>query len=467
MVAVGFSNPVGQCLMTAHLAGEPPARVIGQQCVSTRLAVDGSGDHAWTGRPARWPPTDRTPRMKSTSGAPQMCWRFDEFELDGVQHEVRRHGEPVSLEPQVFELLAYLIANHQRIVSRDELMDTVWGAGRGSDASLSTRIKEARRALGDSGESQKYIRTIYKRGYQFVAVPTIADQPVDSSAGVPTPAQRVGFAYARDGVRLAYGIAGSGPPLVRAANWMTHLGHDLYSPVWRHWVADLAARRRLIRYDERGCGLSDWDVGAFTFDHWVADLECVVDTLQLERFPLLGVAQGGAVAVAYAARHPERVSRLILVGTYAQGRSVRAVGETEHRLAALDIELARLGWGRSDPAFRQVLASQVYPGGTRADWDAFGSLQIRATAPDSAVRFLEHSADIDVLAQARGIQCPTLILHSTGDRRVPLYCALQLASAIPDARLVKLESDNHLLTAQEPAWQCFLREVDGFLGLSH
>jgi pimeloyl-ACP methyl ester carboxylesterase/DNA-binding winged helix-turn-helix (wHTH) protein len=390
-------------------------------------------------------------------------WRFDEYLLDAARYELWRAGVAVALEPQVFELLSYLVENHHRMVTRDELMDAIWGAGHGSEASLSTRIKAARRALGDDGVAQNYIRTVRARGYQFVGVPTTVLLPAENLPPKPLPTQRVAFSYARDGVRLAYGITGTGPPLVRAANWMTHLGYDVDSPVWRHWVSEMAANHTLIRYDERGCGLSEWDVGDFTFDDWLSDLESVVDTLELKRFPLLGVSQGGAVAAAYAARHPERVSKLVLVSAYAQGRAVRAVSDTEHRLAELDLELARLGWGRKDPAFRQVFAAQFQPGGTREDWDAFDQMQRLTTSPQNAVRFLEQFASIDVRDEVRDITCPTLIVHSRDDLRVPYGCAHQLAALIPGARLVALDSANHLLTAGEPAWQIFCGEVEQFL----
>ena len=193
------------------------------------------------------------------------------------------------------------------------------------------------------------------------------------------------------------------------------------------------------------------------------DLESVVETLGLERFPLLGVSQGGAVAVAYAARHPERVSRLVLCGAYARGRGVRAVGNEEKRAAALDLELARVGWGRDDPAFRQVFAAQFQPDGTRADWAAFDQLQRRTTSPENAVRFLEEFGRIDVCDLAREVSCPTLIMHSRDDHRVPMRYGEELAALIPDSRLVALASNNHLLTAAEPAWPVFLAEVDAFL----
>ena len=167
---------------------------------------------------------------------------------------------------------------------------------------------------------------------------------------------------------------GSGPVLVKAANWMTHLDYDVESPVWRHWLEGLAAGRTLLRYDERGCGLSDWNVDHFNFDDWVDDLELVVDAEGLETFPLLGVSQGAAVAVAFAARHPDRVERLILAGAYGRGRLARASTDDQRREAALDLELARIGWGRDEPSFRQVFTSQFLPDGTREQWEAFNDL---------------------------------------------------------------------------------------------
>jgi pimeloyl-ACP methyl ester carboxylesterase len=244
---------------------------------------------------------------------------------------------------------------------------------------------------------------------------------------------------------------------------MTHLGYDIESPVWRHWVRDLASRHTFIRYDERGCGLSDWNATEFTFEDWVTDLETVVEAVGLTRFPLLGVSQGGAVAVAYAARHPDQVTKLVLCSAYARGRSVRAVNDEERRAAALDLDLARVGWGRDDPAFRQVFAAQFLPDGTRADWQAFDHLQRRTTSPDNAVRFLEEFARIDVRDLAEQVSCPTLIMHSLDDHRVPMRYGEELAALIRDSRLVALESNNHLLTETEPAWQMFRSELEAFL----
>jgi pimeloyl-ACP methyl ester carboxylesterase/DNA-binding winged helix-turn-helix (wHTH) protein len=419
---------------------------------------------------ATWTPT-RSEQVSLTSTEstseptpptkPGRVWRFDDFALDTARYELRCGEDVIRVEPQVFDVMTLLVSNNDRFVTKEELFDSVWGGRFVGEAALTSRIKAARRALGDDGESQRYIRTVRGRGYQFVG--TLRADPAAAHVPAPAPRQHIAFCRAADGVRLAYAVAGEGPPLVRAANWMTHLGYDIESPVWRHWVRELADGRNFIRYDERGCGLSDWEAGEFTFDDWVADLESVVEALGLERFPLLGVSQGGAVAVAYAARHPERVTKLVLCSAYARGREVRAQNDGERRAAALDLELARVGWGRDDPAFRQVFAAQFLPDGTRADWEAFDHLQRRTTSPDNAVQFLEEFARIDVRELAERVSCPTLIMHARDDHRVPMRYGEELAALIPDSRLVALSSNNHLLTETEPAWQVFCDELRTFL----
>lgn len=201
-----------------------------------------------------------SPREPTRETAPAgRAWRFDDFVLDTARYELRRGGEKIRVEPQVFDVMTLLVSHQDRFVTKEELFDSVWGGRFVGEAALTSRIKAARRALGDDGESQRYIRTVRGRGYQFVGT-IIADAPTPA-APAPPPRQHIAFCRAGDGVRLAYAVAGDGPPLVRAANWMTHLGYDIESPVWRHWVRDLALRRTFIRYDERGCGLSDWEAG--------------------------------------------------------------------------------------------------------------------------------------------------------------------------------------------------------------
>lgn len=392
-------------------------------------------------------------------------YSFGEFTLDPLRFELRRSGTDVHVEPQVFDVLRYLIEHRDRVVTKAELLDEVWGSRFVSDTTLTTRIKAARRALADDGEAQRWIRTVRGRGYQFVGdtITPGASAGVVVESGPPVP-EDIRFCHGDDGVRIAYGLAGAGPPLVKAANWMTHLGYDSSSLVWQHWLAALSERHRLVRYDERGCGLSQWGIPSFSFENWVRDLETVVDAAGLGSFPLLGLSQGAAVAIAYAVAHPERVERLVLVGGYAAGRAVRARSAQEQAASALDIELARVGWGGADRAFRGVFAMQFYPDGPPEIWDAFDELQRRTTPPDNAVRFLQEFARVDVRDLAPQVRCPVLLLHSRDDMRVPYERAGRvLAELIPHSKLVPLPSRNHLLTGEEPAWPMLLDELWSFL----
>lgn len=405
-------------------------------------------------------------------------YSFAEFELDLDRCELRRAGAPVHVEPKVLDLICHLVVNRHRVVSKNELLDAVWGDRFVSESALTSSLKSARRALGDSGAQQRFIRTVQRKGYRFVhdAVAAPADHvavgtgPTGSAGAADgheernlVETQQIRFCHARDGARIAFATVGHGPVLMKAANWMTHLDLEWTSPVWSHWLHGLAQGRRLVRYDERGCGLSTWDVPGFGFDDWVDDLATVVDAAGLDRFPLLGVSQGGSVAITYAVQHPERVSHLILSGAYARGRLVRAQNAQERAAAELNLELARVGWGREDPSFLQVFASQFLPDGTHEEWAAFTDFQRRTTSPDNAVRFLEVFGQIDVTRVAGGVSCPTLILHSRADVRVPVSQATELADLIPDSRLVLLESHNHLLTEHEPAWPEFLAQITRFL----
>jgi pimeloyl-ACP methyl ester carboxylesterase len=389
-------------------------------------------------------------------------YSFGDFQLDEQQFELRHRGAVVHVEPRVFDVLSYLVRNRDRVVARQELLDQVWGDRFVTESAVSTRLKAARRAVGDDGSRQMVIKTVHGRGYQFVA-PVVAADPGNADRHQEIDVQEIRYCTTADGTRIAYASSGSGPPLVKAANWLTHLDLEWQSPVWAHWLHALSQRHRLIRYDERGSGLSDWDVEEFAFSDWVEDLAVVVDRCHLDRFPLLGVSQGGAVAIAYAASNPERVSQLILVGAYPHGRMVRASTPEEKAEALVDIDLARVAWRRQDDSFLQVFAAQFLPDAAPAQREAFTELLRATTSSDNAGRFMEQFAHIDVQDRLADVRCPTLVVHSRGDRRVPIDQARALAAAIPDSRLVILDSGNHLLTADEPAWSHFRDEVDRFL----
>jgi DNA-binding winged helix-turn-helix (wHTH) protein len=239
---------------------------------------------------------------------------FSDCELDLDRFELRRAGRLRPVEPQVFDLLAALIRERHRVVPKEELLDTVWGNRFISESALTSRVKAARQAIGDDGRSQRFIRTAHGRGYQFAAPVEEAAQPDPVAGASPAPPeQEIRFATAGDGTRLACAVSDAGPPLVKAANWLSHLGYDWESPVWRHWLAELSRRFRLVRYDERGCGLSDWDVGRFSFEDWVDDLEAVVDAARLDRFPLLA-SHRVDLSPSPTGRPPGRVTHLVLPG---------------------------------------------------------------------------------------------------------------------------------------------------------
>jgi pimeloyl-ACP methyl ester carboxylesterase/DNA-binding CsgD family transcriptional regulator len=268
------------------------------------------------------------------------------------------------------------------------------------------------------------------------------------------------FCTAPDGVRLAYSMHGRGPPLVRVATWLTHLELDWASPVWRHWLDRLGESHTVVRYDERGCGLSDAALGEPSVETWVGDLEAVVDATGLDRFALLGVSQGAAIAVTYAARHPERISDLVLYGGYARGRRLRGQREQEDALVAA----IRAGWTTEDPAFRHVFSMLFLPHGTPAQLAWYDELLRTTTSADAAVRLFEARGAVDVAGTAPGVSARTLVIHARGDRVVPVEEGRLLATLIPDARLVVLDSANHILLADEPAWEQFVSALRGFLG---
>jgi pimeloyl-ACP methyl ester carboxylesterase len=275
------------------------------------------------------------------------------------------------------------------------------------------------------------------------------------------PQQQIRFCVAPDGVRLAWATSGHGPPLVKTANWLTHLDHDWNSPIWRHWLTELSREHTVVRYDERGCGLSDPDAADLSFEAWLRDLGAVVDELGLERFPLFGISQGCAVAVAYAARHPERVSRLVLYGGFPLGRLRR--GHADREEEEMILRMMPLGWGRDNPAFRQFFARMFLPDGTPEQMRWFSDLQRLTTTPQNAVRLRTTSAQIDVCDLAPRVRAPALVLHATGDAVVPFAQGRLLSTLLPDARFVPLESNNHVLLESEPAWPRFLEEVRAFL----
>jgi pimeloyl-ACP methyl ester carboxylesterase/DNA-binding winged helix-turn-helix (wHTH) protein len=398
---------------------------------------------------------------------------FGPFRLEVLERRLLRDGELVPLLGKAFDTLVLLVEAAGTLQKQQVLIDRLWPEVVVEPNNLQQNISIVRRALG--GVPGIEIETIRGQGYRLHATVREASVPARGSSAQATAAasaelgrapdaasQRIQFCSARDGSRLAYARLGSGPALVKAANWLNHLELDLESPIWTHWLARLSRDHCLVRYDARGNGLSDWKPRAIRFADFVSDLGVVFDAAGVQRAPLLGISQGAAVAVAYAAQNPERVSALILVGGCARGWRVKQNARLTERMEALMV-LMRQGWGAEHAAFRQIFTSSFFPTGTREQMDWFNDLQRRTTSPDNAAAMLSALGDLDVREQLPRIRVPALVVHARGDTIVPMNDGLELAAGIAGARFVPLDSDNHLLLEGEAAWHRFGRELDDFL----
>jgi pimeloyl-ACP methyl ester carboxylesterase len=403
-----------------------------------------------------------------------MVYRFAGFDLDPPQRELRVGGRPVHVEPQVFDLLVLLAENRDRVVTKEEIFERIWDGRIVSESTLSSRINAARRAVGDDGDRQQVIRTVARRGFRFVAPPApahgTAAGPDASREAAPRRAaadrqQDIRFCRTADGVQLAYATVGDGYPIVKAANYLSHLEYDWQSPVWRDFLTLLSDGNRLIRYDARGTGMSDWEVASISFDDFVRDLETVTDTTGIDRFALLGISQGCAVSIAYAVKYPERVSHLILHGGYAEGRLKRSSPVEKERGEAL-ISLMKAFWGTEQAGFSRMFSTLFIPDGTEEQTRWWVDLQRVSASPENAVRVRRACDEIDIVDLLARVTVPTLVLHSRREAVQPFEQSRLIASSIPGARFVPLDSANHILLPQEPAWEEFTREILAFLNES-
>lgn len=276
--------------------------------------------------------------------------------------------------------------------------------------------------------------------------------------------QDIAFCASPDGTRIATAACGAGPVLLRAAHWLSHVTYDLDSPIWRPWVEALSRHHRYVRYDPRGCGMSERHCADLSLAAWFRDLEAVAATIRQDRFALLGGSQGGALAIEYAVRHPDRISHLILFNAYAEGGRTRARTDGERLEAETLVNFVRIGWGRENPAFCQFFTNLFIPGGTAEQHRWWGDLERETATPEVASETLRQMQGIDVLHLCRQVRMPTLVLSCRDDMRVPFEQGAKIAAAIPGARFVPLDSANHVLLPDEPAWAVFHRELAAFLG---
>jgi DNA-binding winged helix-turn-helix (wHTH) protein/esterase/lipase len=391
------------------------------------------------------------------------AYRFGPFLLDVRERRLSRGGEVIPLRLKVFDTLLVLVENAGRLVTKQELLDTVWPETTVEENNLNHNVSVLRKALGEKATGQQYIETVPRVGYRFAApVDAAVPQTGASAAATAKTRQEIRYCTTSDDVRLAYATTGNGPPLVKASNWLTHLDFEWGSPIWRHWYTALSHHHRLVRYDERGNGMSQRDVPDVSFDTWVRDLETVVDAAGLDRFPLLGISRGGPIAIAYAVKHPERVTQLVLYGAFAAGlKHDGTPRELEARRALAS--LLRLGWGLNNPAFCRTFTCRFIPEATPEHEQWFDELQRVSTSPENAARLMERDDDIDVRPLLSKVKTPTLVIHCDRDHAVPPEKGRLLAAEIPGARYVSLPSANHLMLAEEPAWPLFLAELGLFL----
>ncbi|WMS45267.1 alpha/beta fold hydrolase (plasmid) [Acuticoccus sp. MNP-M23] len=394
-----------------------------------------------------------------------MRYVFHDCEIDLDRETLTVSGENRHVEPQVFQLLVHLVRNPDRLVSRDELVDVVWDGRIVSDAAIHARIAAARRAVGDDGKRQAVIGTVARRGIRF-----IGQVAAHEAEPPPRPAKTSGtiagdrgirFCQSGDGTRIAWTASGEGPPVLRAGHWLTHLEHDRSSPLWRPIIDAFGAFSTLVRYDARGNGLSQRAVDDLSVETLASDLLTVADAAGLDRFIVYGTSQGAPVALTFAARHPERVRGLVLHGGFARGRFVRSA-EARAEGAAY-VTLMRQGWGTEGSQFLQAFASIFVPDGSLEQLHSLAALQRIATDSEMAVRLRSAFDAIDVSALLPRIEVPTLVVHARNDGVHPLSESLTLASEIPNARILVLESRDHVLVPQEPAWGTFFADARRFI----
>jgi pimeloyl-ACP methyl ester carboxylesterase/DNA-binding winged helix-turn-helix (wHTH) protein len=392
------------------------------------------------------------------SDAPHEPIGFGGFSFDPGRLELRdAAGRLVALRPQALAVLGCLAAETGHVVERDRLMREVWQDVVVTDGSLAQCINEIRRALSDTEHC--IVETAPKRGYRLVA----GEAQAVALSGPAGFEQAIGFATSDDGARLAYAVSGAGPVLVRAPHWMTHLEWDWRSLVYGPWIQGLSRRFRLVRYDGRNWGLSDRGVAPATLPRSVADMSAVVDAAGLERFALLGVSGGGAISIAYAALHPERVSHLVLVGGCARGGLRRGAGSIRREHLEAFCRLVEEGWAQDNAAFRQIMTSQMYPGASAEEMRSFNDMQRVACTPQEAANIRRLIADYDASESLDRVRCPTLVMHNPRDAMVPFEEGRLVASTIHGARLVTFESQNHVPLCGEPAFAQMNRLMDEFV----
>lgn len=395
-----------------------------------------------------------------------MLYTFGSFQLDVKERRLVCGSEVIPLRSKVFDTLCILVENHGRLVRKDDLMQRLWPDSVVEENNLDHNISKLRRALSDGKDGEQYIETVPRQGYRFIAEvksgPAPALHAVQSFNEHDVPEQEIQFLTTDDGARLAYSVGGEGPPLIRAIDWLNHLDFEWRNPLRRLWFSHIMRHHTLLRYDQRGSGLSDWNITDFSFERSLSDFEQLIETVGFDEISIIGSCQGGPIGAAYAARHPKRVRNLILVGAFARGWPPPGSMVTEQFNAMLT--LIRLGWGRDNPAFRQLWTTLFRPDASPAETEWMNEFQRITSSPENAARMMAEFPKIDITDILPKVSCPTLVIHSRDEAVVPAQEGRLIASRIRGARYVELPSRSHEVAPGEPAWEQFLTEVSSFLG---
>jgi pimeloyl-ACP methyl ester carboxylesterase/DNA-binding winged helix-turn-helix (wHTH) protein len=389
---------------------------------------------------------------------------FSNYLLDVDERRLLRDNEEIRLRGKLFDTLRVLVENAGKLVRKDAFMESVWPDSVVEDNNLDYCISQLRKLLHPA----KCIETVPRHGYRFVAEVTtpkprgrlIQLDPAQQVSDAQD--QQIQFFTTSDGVRIAYHIGGQGPVLVRAIHWLNHLDFEWKTPLRRQWLSEIMRHNMLLRYDQRGSGLSDWNVSNFSFERTVQDFGELVDAAGLEKFAILGGCQGAAVGIAYAVRHPERVTKLIINGTFANGWPAPGPGSQEHLEAMLT--LIRSGWGRDNPAFRQLWTTLFRPDADSVEAAWLNELQRVASSPENAARMIAEFPNMRILDMLPKITCPTLVLHSRDDGAVPVQEGRLIAARIPGARFVELPSRSHMVAPGDAGWEQLVQEFSAFMG---
>ena len=391
-----------------------------------------------------------------------MKYQFADCELDANAHTVTVRAALVHVEPQVFDLLKLLAEAAGDLVTYDRLTEVVWKGRIVSDATIAARISAARTAVGDSGKRQAVIETVTRCGVRLVVPVSQEDRASDDHDVTPLDAHDVRMTSSGDGTVIAWSATGEGPPLLRAGHWLTHLEKDLTSSIWRPWITRLSQSHRLVRYDPRGTGMSVRDCPAANVDAAVEDMAAVADAAGLDQFAVLASSQSAAIAFHYAARFPERVSRIVSVGGFVQGSRIRTPGDGTAMADTLEL-MIREGWGQPKGGYLRSLGTLFMPSASEEELTEILELQAASAHVERAVTIRNCCSNYDEVEVLREVKAPVLVAHSLNDSIHPFSQAQLMAAHLPDARILQLESSNHLISPREPAFETLVKAIEGFL----